>query len=197
MWRWLFLATGWLWYWWRVHTLTVNWATFPNKEEARAIWQKRSTFSLCLGAAVLNNTLYTMGLITRWWVLVVGFAVCYVVIAFAQPLFIVANLFLTTRLSLWKLSKGKDPQNSFLRELAIWPYLGAEEKEAYIVFQGDAFEEFHGDESLAVLLTDIVDGADVGMVERRGGLGFALKTGEGLRVAGNIFGQKFESDEPV
>jgi hypothetical protein len=28
-------------------------------------------------------------------------------------------------------------------------------------------------------------------------LGFALKTGEGLRVAGNVFGQKFKSDKSV
>jgi hypothetical protein len=142
MWRLLFLATGWLWYWWRVHTLTVNWATFPNKEEARAIWQKRSNFSLCLGAAVLNDTLYTMGLITRWWVLVIGFAVCYVVIAVAQPFLILTDLMLTMRVRAWKLFRGKDPQNSFLAELAVWPYLGAEEKEAYkfLSKQGTPFD---------------------------------------------------------
>ena len=63
MWRWAFLIAGWLWYAWRIYTLTVNWATFPNPESARAIWQRRSNFSLWLGAAVLNDTLYSSGLI--------------------------------------------------------------------------------------------------------------------------------------
>ena len=44
------------------------------------------------------------------------------------------------------------------------------------VFQGRAVEELHGDKSLAVLLANVVDGADVRMVQRRGGPGFALKT---------------------
>ena len=49
-----------------------------------------------------------------------------------------------------------------------------------------AVEKFHGDEGLAVLFADVVNGADVGMVERGGGLGFALETGEGLGIAGDI-----------
>jgi len=56
------------------------------------------------------------------------------------------------------------------------------------VFQGYAIEKFHGDEGFAVLIADVIDGADVGMVERGGGLGFALKTGEGLRIAGDFVG---------
>jgi hypothetical protein len=60
------------------------------------------------------------------------------------------------------------------------------------VLQCHAFEKFHDDEGLAILLADVVDGADIGMVEGGSGLGFALKAGEGLRIAGNFFGQKFE-----
>jgi len=33
------------------------------------------------------------------------------------------------------------------------------------MFQGAAVEEFHGDESFAVVLADIVDGADAGVVQ--------------------------------
>ena len=65
------------------------------------------------------------------------------------------------------------------------------------VFQGDAIEKFHGDEGFAVLVADVIDGADVGMVERGRGLGFALKTGERLRIAGDIVGKKFQGDETV
>ncbi len=53
------------------------------------------------------------------------------------------------------------------------------------VLEGLAFETFHGDEGLAVLFADVVDGADVGMIESGGGLGLAAKAGEGLRILSN------------
>ncbi len=34
------------------------------------------------------------------------------------------------------------------------------------MLQGHAIEKFHGDESLKVLLADVVDSADVGMIQR-------------------------------
>ena len=49
-----------------------------------------------------------------------------------------------------------------------------------------AGNKLHGDESLAILLTDFVDRADVGMVQRRGGLRLALETGESLRISGYL-----------
>ncbi len=64
------------------------------------------------------------------------------------------------------------------------------------VLQRHAVEILHGDERLAVLVVNFVDGADVRMVQRRGGLGFALKTGENLRVFGDIVRQEFEGDKP-
>ena len=73
--------------------------------------------------------------------------------------------------------------------------VGLERAAGDAMFQRDPFEEFHGDEGLAILLADIVDGADVGVVECGGSLGFALKAGEGLGIAGNLFGEKFEGDE--
>ena len=54
--------------------------------------------------------------------------------------------------------------------MSIWAALDA-------MLQGLAVEELHGDEGLAVGLTDIVDGADIGMIERGGRLSFALKPG--------------------
>ena len=65
------------------------------------------------------------------------------------------------------------------------------------VLQRQAVQKLHGDEGLAVLLADVVNGADVGMVQGGGGLGFALEAGEGLRVAGNFFGQEFQGDEAM
>ncbi len=63
------------------------------------------------------------------------------------------------------------------------------------MLQGHAFEELHGDEALAVVLADFVDGADVGMVQRGGRARFAAETLQGLRVLGYIVGQEFQSDE--
>jgi hypothetical protein len=63
------------------------------------------------------------------------------------------------------------------------------------VFESCAIEKFHGDEGAAVVFADVMDGADVGMVQRAGGAGFAFEAFEGLRIASEIVGEKFESDE--
>src|SRR5580692_9842749 len=65
------------------------------------------------------------------------------------------------------------------------------------VLQGLAVEKFHGDEGLAVFLADVVDGANVGMVQGGCGLGFALKAGESLGVARNFVGKEFQGDETM
>ena len=43
------------------------------------------------------------------------------------------------------------------------------------MLQRDAFQKFHGDERLPVLFANVVDRADVRMIQRGGGLRFALK----------------------
>ena len=61
----------------------------------------------------------------------------------------------------------------------------------------DAIEELHGDEGLALVLPDIVDGANVGMVESGRGLSFATETGQSLGIAGEFGGEKLEGDEAM
>jgi hypothetical protein len=58
-------------------------------------------------------------------------------------------------------------------------------------------EEFHGDKGLAVLLANVVDRADIGMIQGRSGVCFALKAGQRLRVLCDPFGQKFEGYKAV
>jgi hypothetical protein len=41
-----------------------------------------------------------------------------------------------------------------------------------------------------LVFADVMNGADIRMVESGGGLGFALEAGEGLRVVGEIFREK-------
>ena len=65
------------------------------------------------------------------------------------------------------------------------------------VLQRHAIQKLHGDERLAVLLANFVDGADVGMVQRGGGLRLALEAARGLRVFGDVVGQKLQGDKAV
>ena len=44
-------------------------------------------------------------------------------------------------------------------------------------------------------LADVVDGADIGMVQSGGGFGFAAKTLQCLAVLREVVGKKLESDE--
>ncbi len=47
------------------------------------------------------------------------------------------------------------------------------------------------------MLPDFVDGADVRMIQRRCGTGFAQEAFIGLPILGDAIGQKFEGDEAV
>ena len=47
---------------------------------------------------------------------------------------------------------------------------------------------------LAVFFADVVNGADVGMVQGGSGAGFAAEAFEGLRVAGEVVRKEFEGD---
>ncbi len=63
------------------------------------------------------------------------------------------------------------------------------------VLQRQAVQKLHGDEGTALLLANVVNGADVGVVQCGRGLGFTLKAGQRLRVAGDFIGQEFQGDK--
>jgi hypothetical protein len=65
------------------------------------------------------------------------------------------------------------------------------------VLQRHTVQKLHGDECLLVLFANVVNRADVGMVQCGRGLGLALKAGECLWVTGNVFRQEFEGDESM
>lgn len=58
-------------------------------------------------------------------------------------------------------------------------------------------QKLHGDERPSLLLTNVVDSANIGVIQRRRGLRLALKAGKCLRIVSNIFREEFQSDEPV
>src|SRR5579862_4948980 len=63
------------------------------------------------------------------------------------------------------------------------------------VLESRTFHELHDDEGAAVVFLNVVNGADVGMVERGCGARFALKTFESLGIGSDVLGKEFESDE--
>ncbi len=62
------------------------------------------------------------------------------------------------------------------------------------MFQRLAFQQFHGDERLPVRLADIVDGADVRVIESGRSAGFSLKAVQRLTVPGHFGWEEFEGD---
>ena len=60
-----------------------------------------------------------------------------------------------------------------------------------------AVEKLHGDEGLAIFFANVVNGADVGMIQRGRRLRLALKTSQRLRIASDFVWQEFEGDKPV
>ena len=60
-----------------------------------------------------------------------------------------------------------------------------------------AFNEFHGDEILAIGFTNFIDGANVGVIQRRSGARFELEPLERLLVLGQIRRQEFQRHAPA
>src|ERR1700693_3926947 len=64
-----------------------------------------------------------------------------------------------------------------------------------MVFESLALQKLHGNEGQAIVLADFVDGANVGMIQRRGGARFARDSCERLPVFNQLFGKKLEREE--
>jgi hypothetical protein len=50
----------------------------------------------------------------------------------------------------------------------------------------------NGNKDLAILFSDVVNGADIGMIQSGGRLGLAPETGESLAVSGKLIGQELQ-----
>src|SRR5579862_6013438 len=60
------------------------------------------------------------------------------------------------------------------------------------VLEGLAFEILHGQECAAINIADLVDRANVGMIEQRCCASFAPEALKGLRVISHFVGEKFQ-----
>jgi hypothetical protein len=63
------------------------------------------------------------------------------------------------------------------------------------MFKGLSFKDLHDNEVLALVLVYIVDGADVGVIQRRSSASFPLKTLDSQMVFGDLFRQEFHGDK--
>ena len=61
--------------------------------------------------------------------------------------------------------------------------------------QRGALQILHGDEGVAVLLADVMNGADVGMIQRGGGPSLPLEPAQRLPVASQFVRQELQRDE--
>ena len=65
------------------------------------------------------------------------------------------------------------------------------------MFQGLAFQVLHDNEGLVALFPDVVNSADVGMIERGRRLRLAAEAGESGGVAGNVFGKELQGNKAM
>ena len=65
------------------------------------------------------------------------------------------------------------------------------------MFQRHPVHEFHGDERFTRILADVMNGANVGMIQRGRSFGLAAKTFECLRIAGEFHGKEFQRDKTI
>ena len=65
------------------------------------------------------------------------------------------------------------------------------------LLQRGALQILHGDEGAALLFADVMNRANVGMIQRRRGPGLALKTVQRLGVASQSLGDELEGDKAM
>src|SRR5579862_2198160 len=65
------------------------------------------------------------------------------------------------------------------------------------MLQRQPIQKFHGDERTPVLFGDFMDGTDVGMIQGRSRLRFALEPAQSLRVFRNLVRQELQGDKAV
>src|SRR6185437_15963544 len=63
------------------------------------------------------------------------------------------------------------------------------------MLQRRTVEVLHGDEGVSILLANVVNGADVGMIERRSSFPFTSEAAQRLRVVGHIVRQELQRDK--
>src|ERR1700690_726368 len=64
-------------------------------------------------------------------------------------------------------------------------------------FERPAFQQLHGNKALAILLSDVIDRANIRMAQRRSRFSLAPETTDGLWIVSNIIGQEVEGHKAM
>src|SRR5207302_3731532 len=73
----------------------------------------------------------------------------------------------------------------------------AHSRECQGLLQGEPIDEFSGDEVRAICLANLMDGDDVWMIKRGGGLGLLYEPAQALFVIGKLRRQKLQRDSAI
>jgi hypothetical protein len=65
------------------------------------------------------------------------------------------------------------------------------------LLEGTALQQLHDHERLALILIDVMNRANMGVIERGGGSRFALESFQGLVIVTYSFGDEFQRYEPA
>ncbi len=77
----------------------------------------------------------------------------------------------------------------------VQQYIGIDGFPGYAVLQRHTVQKFHRDEGPIPALSDLVDGADVGMIEGGSRAGLTPEAFQSLRIRRHIVGQEFQGDK--
>ena len=125
--KWLLIVAT-VWYGWRVYSLSFNPDMFLDKAYAHRVWDRRSTGSFFLFAAIVTVLLYALNVTRVWWILALSFAVCVPIMGLVQTGLV--GLIMLNRLR-WAVLRGKKsltPRSPWLAPFAWTYYLTAKEK---------------------------------------------------------------------
>ena len=84
--------------------------------------------------------------------------------------------------------------NGEIQELLRWQGRGTRRSYPQAVLKRLALQKLHDDEGLTFVLSNLVNRADIGVIECRGSLRFTLEPFQGLSVLGEFFRQEFQGD---
>ncbi|SRR5216684_3346432 len=125
--KWLLIAAT-VWYWWRLYSLSFNPTMFPDQAYAHRVWDRRSTGSFFLGAAIITMLLYVFNVTHVWWILGLGFAIGIPIMGLVQTALVGLIILNRTRLVMSRNKTGEAARRSLLAPFAWTYYLTEEEK---------------------------------------------------------------------
>ena len=125
--KWL-LVIATIWYSWRLYSLSFNPTMFPDQKYAQGVWDRRSTNSFFIGAAIVTVLLYMLNVTHVWWILSLSFAIFVPIMGLVQTALVGLIILNRTRLAMARSDKSLAVRSPWLAPFAWTYYLTAEEK---------------------------------------------------------------------